>query len=540
MNYILGKLKEKYDKLTVRKYPFANVSNKIRIKLFPKSYFLLNSASQKYLHTCMNDLIINCKEVVYVQNNDPLEYFVEVDKSNEDKALMYLESFNPEVVEFAKTGDRYVEDSVNDALIEIDSNNNSVYYRIFTINNLASVNRFKLFYDLRIAGTSIYYQFNKINKSVISNRLSGQSIFNIRLNTNGISPVKEVESELSGQKIYSNATEVANGTDAVDLDIRIKLRANTLEELNIKHKQIIQYFECESIKIESCFMNELGAYAVLDPRNINPVIKYNTSIDIFIDDAIGIMPFLYHVSSSSTGIKIGKADNEDYYLDDKATVTPHLLIAGSSGSGKTHFAKNLIKKYYEQGDHVLVIDGKLTKSENGFVWDFADLKNACPNIDYYAYDMQLLFNPDKKAIIEDEIYNQILDSETKYKNTFNSKRLVIVIDECHIYKDCTKIINLIDFITRTGRSQNIMLLAISQQMSDFEATAAKSLISLCDRKIFLRQNEEEARYLRLAGYLSEEQSEFVQNARVGQAIIKIQNYQNKENHVKRVQLFKEF
>ena len=90
------------------------------------------------------------------------------------------------------------------------------------------------------------------------------------------------------------------------------------------------------------------------------------------------------------------------------------------------------------------------------------------------------------------------------------------------------------------QKENFQLIIATQMPSDMIGTKADSLVSICKRKVYFGQAEGQTDYLISKRALTKEQAYYLDTCNVGEALLKINNYNNEETHIKRINFFKEF
>ena len=244
--------------------------------------------------------------------------------------------------------------------------------------------------------------------------------------------------------LESNLSEMEINDDIVDLfinhlippkdsevqdnntsDILEKLQS-TISELNspLKYTETKEFSRVQKIYFELQNIN----YNIFNPDFIQKM-EFATGIDnlylekskqakiISFNFAKGFEPIFienYDISTNDLILNIG-LDDEDNIIKTDLSELPHLLVAGTTGSGKTVFLHSLIYQLIKKDIELYLIDGK-SGAEFGKYGDVSinETQDIFPKIENIVEDMESRFSQDNLkpiVIIIDEFVDLIMQNE---------------------------------------------------------------------------------------------------------------------------------
>jgi len=180
----------------------------------------------------------------------------------------------------------------------------------------------------------------------------------------------------------------------------------------------------------------------IQPTKKERIITLNIKKD---NTPIFITNYKDEMNNKDLSLIIGMDDEDNIQKADLKEL-PHLLVAGTTGSGKTVFLHSLIYQLLDKNIELYLIDGK-----NGY--EFKNYKN------------------DVKVIIESEdiiptLKNIIKDMEYRYEYSYldDSKAIIVIIDEFVDLIMQNKIVeDLFVRLAQKGRGANIHLILATQR-----------------------------------------------------------------------------
>lgn len=210
-------------------------------------------------------------------------------------------------------------------------------------------------------------------------------------------------------------------------------------------------------ELKRIFRHELDIAQALSAEavRISPKLqKYEGSTYLSIEvnnEKRGDSPPLSQAIVDGTRIPIG-VDNfgNSIFWDYASPTTPHLLVAGTTGSGKTAFEKNLIKLMNSERTRIIVLDPK-----------GIDFAANDPDIDEYFRDVEE---------IELRLAQLVEEMNRRYRERdLTADRLLVVFDEIAdamlVAKDKSWLTQNLMSLAQKGRAAKITLIACTQRCS---------------------------------------------------------------------------
>lgn len=195
-------------------------------------------------------------------------------------------------------------------------------------------------------------------------------------------------------------------------------------------------------------------------RTIQKKTDISTSIFLLSNENAQINAISSNMTIEKTVINLDLRTKIDW------TASPHWLINGATGTGKTYFLVYLLIELKKRNAELIVIDGKYSDLE--IIGGLLNIKNKeIDNIEKINYVRTKMIERQNK--VKETIEKEGLDTIGKDYRSYNMKPLFLVIDEYKSFIDSLdskkEIETIIQDIVAKGRSLGIFVILASQRFS---------------------------------------------------------------------------
>jgi hypothetical protein len=520
---ILTQIKRKLSKPLI--FPEVQ-TNIIKFEIFPDDIGLYGDYQQSEYFNTFKKILSICQDARMIVQGKPSRYFLIIPARFLNDVEKILGHIRHKVVDQVDSYDRFAEDVVSDNVAGFLGTKKTLMRHFYLIPKndyikLPSLNRKYL--------TSIYTFKKVLSKNT---RLTAYSRIGV---------VTDYVSQIGKSKALKQAYELENNSnnlvdeDLFDVDVMLIIKAKTLKRLNKREVKLRQICTVNNIPLDNFFVNQYEALCY--SRDFNRRMKAQVDFDLTLTDASMLTPFIFPRSISKTGIEVGVAQDAPFFIDDSESTVKHMIVTGTSRTGKTQFVKNYLSNILKNKDDntsVMILDGAQKKVEDSYVYDYQSLVDEFGGkINHVKFDLERLSETTQKRLIQ-----SIFDFKTH--SSTNLGRHILVVDEAHIYADKPDILNLLTTIFRNGAKQDFQIIFITHAIHEFSKAQAKTIFGICSRFIHFKEREHAHKYLVKNNFLSSEEASYLSTCFVGDCLVKIYDKNNTENSITRVKIHEQF
>jgi len=549
----LDSIVQKLKKSKLMGYPFdLSNSDILMAEVFPRDLYIESFEEQQYLIWSVKQLVIASNSKITLKRvikNGQRRYFILFPADSKDAVLEVAKLWNPMLVDLPELPYSLKENIFQDIIEtkEIEDTDQDLYSRSFfiskfpnnylvNISNTTYVNPNYLSTLTNITSDSeIDYVFELIDSNKYSTSLGFSDFANFPLIA-AISKLNTAKMEQSKASLNTTAKAIAEGSQAVWVTVNVKLTSDSIINLLKTVKELKNRLRVEGAELTSYRGEQLEAYCGFDPRS-RLKIKKNVEIDVLLDNATCLFPFKYVSQGEVSGIQIGLCNGSKFYFDTTKNDVRHILVLGDSGMGKSQLLKNLVKANNKLGRYQLIIDGAMTTADS---WDFDPIINELNSglISSYKYN-----NNSMTQEVADNIYLEIqtfYEKCMKMRAINQSLEFIVVIDECINLLKYPKITKKVIELSKAGRKSSFSLYGATHDLLELSESGARSLKQMFDICFMFKTKEYE--YMKEIRFINQNEADYLahRDTQKGQALVKVNKFENKTDMSYRVTIFKDF